>query len=395
MRIALLSGEYPPLQGGVGDYTRELARALAAKGHAPYVLTRFVNGSALVEQTEGIAVHRLVSRWDWQTRRRVEAFLRVHRPDVLNIQYQAAAYHMHPAINLLPKALQRRVPVVVTFHDLRTPYLFPKAGFLRWKSIVFMAKSAAACIVTNIEDYETLQAEGIERLHLVPIGSNIAPAALEHFDRAAWRRAHGLPESAAVIGYFGFLNESKGGESLIHALAELRKRGVEAHVLHIGGQVGDSDPTNAAYAARLERLADALGVSAFIHRTGFLEPRAVSEAFAACDCVALPYRDGASFRRGTLMAALAHGCATVTTTPRVPLPELQHGENALLVPPDSPIRLADAILQVLQQPSLRSVLQQGARQLSARFQWDHIAEATLRVYQQLLPNADALPASAP
>lgn len=389
MRIALLSGEYPPLQGGVGDYTRELARTLTAQGHTLYVLTRFVNGSALVEQTDAGAVHRLVSRWDWQTRRRVEAFLRVHHPEVLNIQYQAAAYHLHPAINLLPKALARRLPVVVTFHDLRTPYLFPKAGVLRWKSIVFMAKSAAACITTNIEDYETLQAEGVERLHLIPIGSNITPAALSHFDPIAWRRAHGLPKSAAVIGYFGFLNESKGGESLIRALAVLRARGVEAHLLHIGGQVGDSDPTNAAYAARLEQLAAALEVSPFIHRTGFLEPRAVSEAFAVCDCVALPYRDGASFRRGTLMAALAHGCAIITTTPRVPLPELRHGEHALFVPPDSPTSLADAIQQVLQQPALRAALQQGARQLSARFQWDHIAEMTLRAYQQLVPTPNA------
>lgn len=109
-------------------------------------------------------------------------------------------------------------------------------------------------------------------------------------------------------------------------------------LLHIGGRTGDSDPTNQAYAAQLDRLADALGLRAHIHTTGFLDERGVSEAFAACACVALPYRDGASFRRGTLMAALAHRCAVITTEPRIALKELTDGENVLLVPPNSRMR---------------------------------------------------------
>ncbi|MBU0702261.1 MAG: glycogen/starch synthase [Chloroflexi bacterium] len=38
MRIGLISGEYPPDQGGVGDFTRELARALADIGHEIHVI---------------------------------------------------------------------------------------------------------------------------------------------------------------------------------------------------------------------------------------------------------------------------------------------------------------------------------------------------------------------
>ena len=39
MRIALLSGEYPPQPGGVGDYTRHLGQALLARGHEVFVFT--------------------------------------------------------------------------------------------------------------------------------------------------------------------------------------------------------------------------------------------------------------------------------------------------------------------------------------------------------------------
>ncbi len=187
-----------------------------------------------------------------------------------------------------------------------------------------------------------------------------------------------------LIGYFGFMNESKGGETLIRALAELRQRGMNAGLLHVGGQTGDSDPTNMVYAAKLASLARELDFYDHVHLTGFLDERGVSEAFAACECVALPYRDGASFRRGTLMAALAHGCAIVTTTPRIPVPELVNEENVLLVPADAPDALADAVDRVLNDGALKARLQAGALALSRLFQWDHIAAQTVQAFEQAI-----------
>ena len=40
MRIAQIAGEYPPLQGGLGDYTHELSRAFVNLGHDVHVLTK-------------------------------------------------------------------------------------------------------------------------------------------------------------------------------------------------------------------------------------------------------------------------------------------------------------------------------------------------------------------
>lgn len=384
MRIGLIAGEYPPMQGGVGDFTRQLALAFAAAGHEPHVIARYIAGQPAQSTEQGVTTHRIISQWNWETRRRIEGFMRLFKPDVLNLQYQAAAYQMHPAINLLPGALAKRVPLVVTFHDLKVPYLFPKAGPLRWRSIVAMAKGATACIVTNIEDCTTLINEGVRDVSMIPIGSNISPAPLEDFNRDAWLAARNILCDERLIGYFGFMNESKGGETLIRALAELRRRGVNAGLLHVGGQTGDSDPTNMVYAAKLESLARDLRIYEQVHLTGFLNEQGVSEAFASCDCVALPYRDGASFRRGTLMAALAHGCAIVTTTPRVAVPELVNETNALLVPADAPLELADAIERVLNDSVLKSGLQEGALALSRLFQWDHIAEQTVKAFDRAM-----------
>jgi len=376
MRIAFIAGEYPPLQGGLGDFTRELARATALAGHAPTVLTRTAAGAPARETEQGVNIQRLVEGWGWSTARAIGRFATSAPTDVFNLQFQAAAYGMHSAIHLLPRLLRRHAPVVVTFHDLRVPYLFPKAGPLRWQAMLALARDAAGVIVTNPEDGATLRAAGLTRVREIPIGSNIAPSALDGFDPAAWRAARGIPAETTLIGYFGFLNESKGGETLLRALAALRGQGRDVGLLLIGGQTGASDATNVAYARVIEGLAADLNVTAQVFRTGFVDDRGVSEAFAACAGLALPYRDGVSLRRGTLMAAFAHGVPIVTTTPRLPIAGLEQGEAFLLVPPDDPPALSAAIARLLDDDALRARLRAGSLRASGRFAWPAIAAET-------------------
>ena len=39
LKIGIVTGEYPPHQGGVGDFTREIAHALADLGHEVHIVT--------------------------------------------------------------------------------------------------------------------------------------------------------------------------------------------------------------------------------------------------------------------------------------------------------------------------------------------------------------------
>lgn len=376
MRIGLIAGEFSPQQGGLGDFTRELGRALVRAGHSAHVLAPALPGAASRETLDGLSITRGVSGWGWRTPAALARFAAANRIEVLNLQYQAAAYAMHPAINLLPKLLRGTPPLVVTFHDLRAPYLFPKAGPLRARSILALARGAAGTIVTNPEDEAILHAAGLTRVRAIPIGSNIRPADLPDFDVMAWRAARHIPAQAALIGYFGFLNESKGGEVLLRALAALRAQQRDVALLLVGGQTGASDATNVAYARRLEALIASLGLDGRVFRTGFIDDRGVSEAFAACTLFALPYRDGVSLRRGTLMAAFAHGSAIVTTTPRVPLPQLPPGEAYALVPPDDAPALASAIGALLDDPDRLAHLRAGSLAASRHFGWDEIALQT-------------------
>lgn len=388
------------MQGGVGDFTYEVGRALHELGAAVTVLTSTAAGPPRHEG--GLRVEPRLARWGWDSWRTILRTAEEVEADVLNIQYQAAVYGMHPAINFLPlrlRAWKHRPGVVVTFHDLRVPYLFPKAGRVRWWVVLALARWSDAVIVTNEEDLETLAPYPLSPApYLIPIGSNIEPRPPVAYDRDAWRARWGVGPEDILLSYFGFLNESKGGETLIRALDRVVKQGYRARLLMVGGKWGSSDPTNVAYARRVEALIDELGLSERVMWTGYTSSEEVSANLLASDICVLPYRDGASFRRGSLMAALAHGLPIVTTiansewriansqlsTLHSPLstylPRLRDGENVLLVPPDDVAALAEAIARLADSPELRHELRQGAKELSQAFGWDGIAKKTLEVY---------------
>lgn len=408
LRIGFVAGEYPPQEGGLGDYTRELARALLARGHEVRVVTVWHGTTDHRPPTtrEGLeraatgrrssvvggqpAVLRIVPGWGWRAwptlRRALDGV------DLVHLQYQTAAYGMHPIANALPWLARTfglpsgRPRVATTYHDTRIPYLFPKAGRVRDWATDAPARWSDLTVVTNPEDRARLLPVA-RRLRLIPIGSNIDVTA-DPDRRRAYRARWGIGDEALLLVYFGFVNRAKGADTLVRALARLCDEGIPARLLMLGGQVGASDPTNQTFLAEVRALADNLGVAKAMIWTGFLPTGEVSEALTAADIAALPYREGVSLQRGTLMAALAHGLAIVTTRPPSvasadDVPSLVDDVNAALVPPDDPRTLADAVAQLWADPARRGRLGEGARRLSAAFSWERIAEQHEAAYQDL------------
>jgi glycosyltransferase involved in cell wall biosynthesis len=122
---------------------------------------------------------------------------------------------------------------------------------------------------------------------------------------------------------------------------------------------------------------DELGVAERVQWTGYVPPEQVSAALLSADTVVLPYRDGVSLRRGSLHAALLHGCAIISTVPRVSLPDLRDGENILLVPSDDPEALCQAALRLQRDTDLRRQIGKGAQALAQQFTWQRIAQRTV------------------
>lgn len=368
MRIGIISGEYPPMRGGVGACAHILAHRFNQAGHEVAILT------APEGQDEKLSTTH--TRWTLNRLYNIRRWVQQERLDVVNLHYQTAAFQMSPWIHFMPEVVRPLVPLITTFHDLRFPYLFPKATPLRTWIVNRLARQSSWSVVTNHEDANHL--DWLITHSLIPIGSNILTES---------STIHTKQSSSFELVYFGFLNDSKGVDILYLAVARLRQDGIPIHLTMVGDRIGSSDPSNHAYAQQLDTLAEQLDIHSSLTWTGYTTEEVVAQYLAQADVVVLPYRDGASFRRGTLMAAVHHGCAIVTTTPRVSVPEFIHEDNMLLATPADPNDLADQLARLYYDEPLRSHLQKQAYGLRERFQWDKIAHDYLNLLSLLVATA--------
>lgn len=400
IKVTLISGEYPPMRGGVGDYTALLADSLRRCGVEVTVLTSRRAERANIPGDPAVAP--VVTDWGIGLGQVVANHLRRASPDLVHIQYQTGAYDMQLGINLLPwrlRLVRHRARIVVTFHDLKEPYLLPKIGPARHLATHLIGAGADAVIVTNPEDFVRLSdpanpsrtrlAFGRRPLRAIPIGSNIPAEPPHGYDRAEWRNRLGARDGDLVVGFFGFLTPSKGIDSLVDAFIELARRGAPVRLLMIGAMAGDGYNVDRQYEHQVRQRLDSPEARGRVGWTGFVQAADVAAHLRACDVCVLPFRDGASLRHGTLMAALGQNLPIITTYPRSAraidgVPSLVNEENVLLVPADDPTSLARAIERLSGDCALREKLGAGAARLAAAFDWNHIARQTIDLYQMLL-----------
>lgn len=364
------------MQGGIGAYTQILAKEMIAQGAEVAIFS-----STKAQGSSGaISVTHAVKTWDIASVRRIHQWATYHQIDVLNIQFQTAAFGMSPWIHFLPQFTS--IPVVTTFHDLRHPYLFPKAGRLRDWIVMHLANRSKGVIVTNQEDY--LKVSGLHLAKLIPIGSNIQQALPNDYDVSNWRTKSGAKDGDFLIGYFGLFNQTKGLETLLDSIKHLKDAGHSVRLAMIGGGVGSGDPTNSVYLETLKQQIERLGLENSIYWTGYLEHEwEVGAYLSACDAVALPFIDGASYRRGSLMAAIQYGCTIVSTIPTVDIPTFRSGDNMMLVPAQDTQSLSQMLDKLRMSSDLRVRLKQGAYALRNEFSWGTIASETLAFFDKV------------
>lgn len=170
-----------------------------------------------------------------------------------------------------------------------------------------------------------------------------------------------------VIGAIGRLEHQKGFDTLLRAL-----RDVDDATLVLVGEGSDR--------AALETLAQTLGVSDRVVWTGWSDdPRGYFDSF---DVFALPSRfEG--FPLVVLEGLLARSAVVAANVGDVADVVLD-GETGILVAPDEPAALAEAIRRLLGDAPLRRRLgEQGRSRVLERFTADHMTAAFEALYDEL------------
>ncbi|HEV2122465.1 MAG TPA: glycosyltransferase, partial [Chloroflexota bacterium] len=207
------------------------------------------------------------------------------------------------------------------------------------------------------------------------------------FEPSAWRAAHGLARAREVIGYLGFVNQSKGVGDLVEGLGALVDGGRDTYLVMIGEQLGTSDVTNRAYRDEIRHQIVQRGLQDRIVWTGHLQLAEIAAWLRSVDLVALPFVDGASLRRTSLIAAWGNGAPVVTTLPHESAAWLGDLAPAIFVRPGDSTALATAMEDMLEHADRRTALRDGGLCMAKRFAWPAVTRDTVAVYAASIERA--------
>jgi glycosyltransferase involved in cell wall biosynthesis len=306
----LLTGELA--RGGIGDYTRLLADALADSGREVHAWSP--DAASVTLRRASVHPMRGVGRDAFaEMRRALDGF---PAPRRLLVQYAPQAWGMRGMNVGLGRWLRARRragdDVRVMFHEPFFPFGWQRpqrnllAAVNRWMARDLLRASTRAYV--SIDAWtpmlRPLAPPGL-RMDTLPIPSTI-PFVDDPERVAELRQQLSEDGTRSVFVHFG----TYGGmiaPLLREALRSLIARRPDARILLLGAG-------GAAFADRIHnddpRLADALVTP------GFQSPEDISLQLQASDVALQPYPDGADTRRTSLMACLANGVPAVTTRGR-------------------------------------------------------------------------------
>ncbi|MBL0059190.1 MAG: glycosyltransferase [Elusimicrobia bacterium] len=306
----------------------------------------------------GLRVFALEGRgwWDVRLGFRLFRFFRHHSFEVV---------HSHLAIaNVVAAIFKSKGRLVWHIHEMGegTSWLFRKAErCLGARADVVLAVSKA---VARAFSSRTGREDSRVRVFPNAIPSEKKGNPLKEKLPVPW------PEPRQVIGFVGRLDdEIKGIRVLLQAAKRVVQKAPTARFLIVG-----DGPDRQV----LEKTSETLGLKDFVSFTGEI-PNAAGH-FSEFDLFVLPSRfEG--FGIGLLEAMWA-GCPVVATrTGGIPEVILD-GETGLLVPPEDPKALADALLLLLTDPEKRSAMgRKASSHIETHFRWEKFVEDTESIYE--------------
>lgn len=354
----ILTGEYPPGGGGVGDYTAQLAASLAAAGDEVTVFRPPSYGASIT--LPGVQVVTLPDHYGAAARSAIARRLDRKRARVL-VQYVPQAYGMRGANVAFCRWLRRRFlrgdDIRVMFHE---PYFYLSlnpghaalAAFQRAMAAILLRSTRHVYLSTEswLPYLRPYAPRGFEPVTL-PIPSTI-PAIDNPTQVAAARTRVANSRQSRLIGHFGTYGDHVAPLLAEALIALLQDASIAALCIGERGEkfVHDLVQRAPVLAGRLQA-------------TGRLSGEEVSVHLQCCDVILQPYPDGVTTRRTSVMAALANGRPVVTTSGELTEPVWENSNAAVLVEAGDAGALADAVRRLLANDATRASL--GVRATSA------------------------------
>lgn len=370
MRIGIVSQSFPPARGGVAEHVVQTALALQRRGHAVTVITsRFTPfdddlgldvrriGHDLTIPSNGAFVNLTVGWWLQRKLRELEDECRF---DVV---------HIHTPIDpVLPITAARtlRTPKVGTFHTyVSSGRVWPYTAFKPYFRDAADRLAARVAVSPAARDFISSYFPG--HYDVIPNGVDVQRFRPDVPAIDAFRNLKDLR-----IVFVGRLDPRKGLKHLLLAFPRVRAEFPGARLIIVGSGI------LRGYYERVLRPQD----RGRVHFEGFVSSEELPRFYAAADVFCAPAISGESFGM-VLLEAMATGKPIVASDIVGYNAVVKDGQEGLLVPPRDPQALAQAILRLAKDETLRKRLGGQGHQTALTYSWERVTDRLEEVYRRV------------
>jgi glycosyltransferase involved in cell wall biosynthesis len=313
------------------------------------------------------------------------------------------ARDFRPSVGSLERTIEDTCADVVQIGGLVNPhaaFAARRAGAaVVWQIVDSRApaplRRVAMPLVRRLADAVMFDGEALITLHggreslSMPVFVYFPPVDTKRFAPSAERRREvrnelGISANAPVVGTVSSLNPMKGVEYFLDAAAQVAAARPGAWFVVVGG----APASHRAYGERLRERANELGLANSIVFAG--ERADVERWYPAFDVdliTSLPRSEGTTT---TALEAQACGVPVVATRVAAVGEVVADGVTGLLVPPERPQAIADAVLWLLADDELRAGMGAAGREAAIeRFDAERAAEVYVEAYEAALAHAAA------
>ncbi|MBD3380386.1 MAG: glycosyltransferase [Candidatus Omnitrophica bacterium] len=382
MNVLFVNYEYPPVGGGGGVFTKDLAEELAGN-NTVHVLTSAFPGLARSETINGVTVFRtpVLNRTSLPSAGILSllsfpfsgifkgySLLKSTDYDVINTHF---AVPSGPCGAFLSKI--SGIPNVLSIHggDIydpskkTSPHRHP---LLRWAVKRVMESSDSVIAQSNNTRDNAMSIYSPSKdIKIIPLG--IPLSSIPEIDRGSI----GLDPDKKYLISIGRLVKRKGYDILIRAFSSVTSREPSTRLILLG-----SGPE----LDNLKTLAADLGIGEKISFITDSDDRAKYEYLASSDMYVL-----SSLHEGfgiVLLEAMACGLSIVSTDNGGQTDILEHEKNALMVPPGDAEALAEAIEELLSSPETMRKMKTNNLEHAKDFSISKVAARYMELFRETI-----------
>ena len=194
----------------------------------------------------------------------------------------------------------------------------------------------------------------------------------EKIDKNTAKKKLGL-KAENIILYFGIIRDYKGFDILLKAIAELKNRNTDFHLL-AGGECYGNDE-------KYTKLISDLGISNYITwHNRYIPDSEVTDYFSAADVVALPYRTAS--QSGITQIAYSYDLPVIVTNVGG-LPEIvDEGKSGFTISPENPEELAVVLAENLDNSTFFG-MSKYITTFKEKFSWKYFVDGIETVYKRI------------